>query len=49
MMPEVYSETYQRSKMESFVKIVNDKKLLTIFAKWSMLDVWQGSECTSRC
>ena len=38
-MPEVYSGTYQRSKMESFAKMFNDKKLLTIFAKWSILDV----------
>ena len=33
MPPEVYSEPYQTSKMEHFVKIVNDWKTLTIFAK----------------
>ena len=38
-MPEVYSGIYQRSKMDCFEKIVNDKKLLTIFAKWSILDI----------
>ena len=29
--------------MEFFVKIVNGKKPLTIFAKTSFLDVWLGS------
>ena len=42
-MPEAYSEPYQRSK-ESFAKIVNAKKLLTIFPKRSILNVLQGSE-----
>ena len=40
---EVSSEPNQALKMELFVKIVNDKKLLTIFAKSSILNVWLGS------
>ena len=38
-MPETYSEPYQKSKMECLAKIVNAKKLLTVFAKRSILDV----------
>ena len=34
MMLEMYSEPYQRSKMEHFAKIVNAKNLLNIFAQW---------------
>ena len=30
--------------MDRFVKIVNSSNLLTIFAKRSFLDVWQGAE-----
>ena len=33
--------------MEIFVKIVKNEKSFTIFAKSSILDVWQGSEYTS--
>ena len=40
----MYSEPYQKSKMVRFAKIVNGLKLLTIFAKSSILDVWLGSE-----
>ena len=47
-MPEVYSELSQRYEMACFVKKVNAKKLLTNFAKRSILDVWQGSEYASR-
>ena len=39
-----YSEPSQTSKMELFSKIVNGGKLLAIFPKSSILDVWQGSE-----
>ena len=39
-----YSEPYQQYKMERFAKIINGFQLLTIFAKQSLLDVWQGSE-----
>ena len=42
-----YSEPCQTSKMECFAKIVNGLKLLIIFAKRSVLDVWQGSKYTS--
>ena len=30
--------------MEPFAKIVNDFQALTIFAKSTILNVWQGSE-----
>ena len=33
--------------MERFAKIINSQKLLTIFAKYSNLDVWKGSEYAS--
>ena len=48
-MPEAYAEPYQRYKMQCFAKIVNTKKLLTMFAKHYLLDVWRGSEYTSGC
>ena len=38
-----YSEAYQASKMKDFAKIVNGFQQLTIFAKSSILDVWQSS------
>ena len=40
----VYSELIQISKIKLFVKLVNSRKLLTILAKSSILDVWLGSE-----
>ena len=33
--------------MELFMEIVNGWKLLTIFAKSSILDIWLGSEYAS--
>ena len=33
--------------MELFAKMVNGLKLLTVFTKSSILDVWQGSEYDS--
>ena len=33
--------------MEPFAKIVKNEKPFTIFAKTSILSVWQGSEYTS--
>ena len=44
---EACSKSCQTSKIELFVKIVKSKKLLTIFVKTSILDVWQGSEYAS--
>ena len=44
---EAHSECSQIPKMELFVKIVTDYKLLTIIAKSSVLAVWQGSEYIS--
>ena len=41
---EVYSEPCQTSKIEHFVKIVNDFQPLSIFAKRSILDIWEGCE-----
>ena len=43
---EVYFEPLQTSKMELFAKIVNGLKLLTNFAKCSILDVCRGSKYT---
>ena len=40
----VYLEPGQLSKREHFAKIVNSCDSSTIFAKRSILDVWQGSE-----
>ena len=37
----------QTFNMELFAKLVNDFKLLTIFAKSSILDVWLNRECPS--
>ena len=41
-----YSEPYRISKMEIFVKIINDWKSLTIFAK-TPSNLWQSSEYAS--
>ena len=40
-------ECFQISKMKCFTEVANTWKPLTIFAKCSMLDVWQSSEYTS--
>ena len=40
---EAYSEQCQTYKMEHFGKIVEGFEGSTIFAKRSILDVWQGS------
>ena len=42
-----YSGPCQTSKMECFAKIANTIQALTIFAKGSILDVWEGSEYAS--
>ena len=44
---EAYSEPCQTSKMVNFAKIYKVFQLLTIFAKCSVLDVWQHSEYVS--
>ena len=44
---EAYSEPCQTPKIELFVKIVSGWKLLTIFAKSFILDIWRGSEYAS--
>ena len=38
---EVYLDTCQRSKMKLFTKKVKDFQPLSIFAKSSILDLWQ--------
>ena len=38
----MYSEPSHTSTMEVFAKIVNSFKPLTIFARCSVLDIWQG-------
>ena len=44
---ETYSELCQKSKMELFVKIVNDWKPSPVFEKSTILDVSQGFENAS--
>ena len=43
----MFSESSPTSKMEPFGKIIKNFLRLTIFAKSSILDVWQGSEYAS--
>ena len=42
-----FLELSQTSKIDVFVILVNVIKLLTIFTKSSILDVWMGSKYTS--
>ena len=42
-----YSEPFQTSKTENFVKVVYDFWPLTLFEKCLILDVWQGSKYAS--
>ena len=42
-----FIQKWQTSEMECFTKINNEFQLLTVFAKYSSLDVWQGSEYAS--
>ena len=44
---KVHSKPCQTAEMELFAKIVKNEKPFTIFAKTSILDVWQGSEYAS--
>ena len=46
-LPQTYSEQCQTYKMECFANIDNDFQPLTIFAKRSILGVWEDSEYTS--
>ena len=39
---QAYSELSQTTKIKLFAKIVIDRSLLTIFARSSILDIWQG-------
>ena len=47
MATKVNSKPCQTTEMERFVRIVKIEKLLTIYAKTSILDVWQSSEHAS--
>ena len=40
-IPQTYSDLCQTTKMDNFAKIVTDLNPLTIFAKNSILDIWQ--------
>ena len=44
---EVNLESGHTSKMELFAKVVKNARVFTIFAKTSILDIWQGSEYAS--
>ena len=44
---EAWSKPFKISKKEIFAKIVSSWKLLNVFTKTSILDVWQGSEHAS--
>ena len=46
---EAHLEPSQTSKMEILAHIVKSWKLLTIFAKNSILDIWLGFEYASIC
>ena len=43
----MHPESCQASKLESFAKIIDSEKLLTVFTKHFILDVWQSSEYVS--
>ena len=51
LRPVSYSKSCQTSKMELLEKMANNVWPLTIFLKRSILDILQGSECTTedRC
>ena len=44
---EAYLEPCQTSKTDIFAKIINGFQSLTIFAKSSITDIWQGYENVS--
>ena len=44
---ETYLASCQASKMEFFSKINNDLNMIIIFAKTSIIDVWEGHKCVS--
>ena len=41
---EAYSVPCQTAKMDRFLKMVNDNYSLTVIAKSSILDIWEGCE-----
>ena len=47
-MTKAYLEPFYRPKMAYFVKIVDDLETLTVFAKYAILEGWQGSKYASR-
>ena len=44
-LQQAYPESSQTSEMKLFAKLTNGQKLLAIFAKNFIIDVWLGSEC----
>ena len=46
-LSKAHSEPSRPSQSDLFAKIVSDWNTLTIFAKSSMVDVWQGPVCAS--
>ena len=46
-LTEAYLQPYQTSMIEVFTKVVNDYSLSVIFAKRSVINVWQGPRCVS--
>ena len=42
-----YSKTYEKSKMELYVKIFGGFQMLTSFGNSAVLDVWQDAEYVS--
>ena len=45
---EAYSEPFQASKRELSERVVNAKKLQTIFTKTTISEAWQGPKSTSK-
>ena len=44
LLPKAYPEPCQTSKIELFARVFKGFRSLNIFAKYSIFDIWQGSE-----
>ena len=44
---DAYSKTYEKSKMELYMKIFGGFQVLTSFGNSAVLDVWQDTEYVS--
>ena len=49
IMSEVYSEPCRASMMELCAKVINGFQTLTILAKDSIIDDWQGANYSTKC